>query len=309
LISPFTTFIQTLQIPSLRATSENRMPHKPIIELYYLFYFRPVSKASFHLKPPRRRHTYNMNPKVLLDWIIGTQSLEKTDRQRLETIRTRLSVLQKRHEEVDREKESKILTLEIQLVNATDEKFQQAETVKRLEEEITTLKQGNIKLEEAITNMEEENTRLVGQSAVVIEGLETKIRGLDDTVASIEKKLSFARGLIAHHKAKAEPALRQKRRIAMKLLACVMELDDDVAVPGEQRPVSAHRALEEAPIALSKAMGGSIFNPASSKSCPKKSMVPLSEDSDGEDREAISARPNPVAAGLVSRTDPSTQIT
>jgi hypothetical protein len=250
-----------------------------------------------------------MDPKVQLDWIIGTQSLEKTDRQRLETIRTNLSVLQTRHEEVDREKESKILTLEIQLVNATDEKFQQAETVKRLEEEITTLKQDNIKLEEAITNMEEENTRLVGQSAVVIEELETKIRGLDDTVASIEKKLSSARRLIAHHKEKAEPALRQKRRIAMRLLACVMELDDDVAVPGEQRPVSTRRALEEAPIALSKAMGVSIFTPASSKSCPKKSMVPLFEESDGEDSEAISARPNPVAAGLESRTDPSTQIT
>jgi len=278
-----------------------------------------------------------MDPGVQLDWIIGTQSLEKTDRQRLETIRTNISVLQKRHEEVDREKESKILTLEVQLVNTTGEKFQQAETVKRLEEENTTLKQDNIKLEEAntnlkeentrleeenttlkqdnikleedLTNIDEENTRLVGQSAVVIEGLEKKIRGLDDTVASIEKKLSAARGLIAHHKEKAEPALRQKRRIAMKLLACVVELDDDVAVPGEQRPVSALRALKEAPIALSKNMGVSIFTPASTKLCPKKSMLPLFEDSDGEDREAISARPNPVAAGLVSCTDPSNQIT
>jgi chromosome segregation ATPase len=257
-----------------------------------------------------------MDPKVQLDWIIGTQSLEKTDRQRLETIRTNLSVLQKRHEEVDREKESKILTLEVQLVNATGEKFQQAQTVKRLEEETTTLKQDiiklegdianmkeentrleeenttlkqdSIKLEEDITNMKEENTRFVGQSTVVIEGLETKIRGLDDTVASIEEKLSSARRVIAYQKQKAEPALRQKRRIAMKLLACVMELDDDVAVPGEQRPVSALRALEEAPIPLSKNMVGSIFTRASSKSCPKKSMVPLFEDFDREYMEAIS---------------------
>jgi hypothetical protein len=224
-------------------------------------------QPSFHFNPPLLRLTYNMGPKVLLHWIIGTQSLEKIDKQRLETVRTRLSVLQKRQEEIDREKESKILTLEVQLVNTAGEKVQQAETIKRLEEENTTLKQDIIKLEDDITNMKYENTRLVEQSAVVIEGLETKIRGLDDTVASIEKKLSFARRVIAHHKEKAEPALRQKRRIAMKLLACVMELDDDVAVPGEQRPVSAHRALEEAPIVLSKALGVSIFTPASSKLC------------------------------------------
>ncbi len=244
----------------------------------------------FQLNPPCLRHTSNTCPKVQLDWIIGSQSLEKTDRQRLETIRAYLSVLQKRHEEVDKEKESKILTLEVQLVNATGERFQQAETVKRLEEENTTLKQDNIKQEEDITNMKEESIRLAGQSAVVIEELETKVRGLDDTVASIKKKLSLARGIIAHHKEKAEPALRQKRRIAMKLLACVMELDNDVAVPGEQRPVSAHWALEEAPIALSKAMGNSIFSPASSKSCPKKPMVSLFDDSDGEDRDFISAQ-------------------
>jgi hypothetical protein len=101
-----------------------------------------------------------MDPKEQLDWIIGTQSLEKIDKQRLETIRTNVSILQKRHGEVAREKESKILTLEIQLVNTTGEKFQQAETVKRLEEENTTLKQDKIKLEEVVVNMKEENTRL-----------------------------------------------------------------------------------------------------------------------------------------------------
>jgi hypothetical protein len=256
-----------------------------------------------------------MDPKVQLDWIIGTQSLEKIDKQRLETIRTNVSILQKRHEEVAREKESKILTLEIQLVNTTGEKFQQAETVKKLEEENMTLKQDNVKLEEVVVNMKEEKTRLafseepLGQSAVVIEGLEKKVRGLEDTIASIEKKLNSARRVIAHHKEKAEPALRQKRRIAMKLLACVMELDDDVAVPGKQRPVSTSRALEEAPSASSQNMAISLFTSVSSKSCPKKSMVPFFEDSDGEDMEAISARPNPVATGLESRTDLSTQIT
>jgi hypothetical protein len=262
-----------------------------------------------------------MDPKVQLDWIIGTQSLEKVDKQRLETIRTNVSILQKRHEEVAREKESKILTLEIQLVNTTGEKAQQAETVKRLEVENTTLKQDKIKLEEIVVNMKEEivnikneNTRLafsdelVGQYTVVVEGLEKKVRGLEDTVASIEKKLSSARRVIAHHKEKAEPALRQKRRIAMKLLACVMELDNDVAVPGKQRPVSASRALEEAPVAPSKNTGLSLSNSIFSQSCPKKSMVASFEESDGDGVEAISTRPNPVAAGLESRTDHSTQI-
>ncbi|PMD15927.1 hypothetical protein NA56DRAFT_663436 [Hyaloscypha hepaticicola] len=243
------------------------------------------------------------------------KSLEKVDKQRLETIRKNVSILQKRHEEVAREKESKILTLGIQLVNTTGEKSQQDETVKQLEEENTTLKQDNVKLEEVIANMNEENTRLasseelVGQSAVVIEGLEKKVRGLEDTVASIDEKLNSARRVIAHHKEKAEPALRQKRRIAMMLLACVMELDGDVAVPRKQRPVSASRALEEAPVAPSKNTGLSLSNSIFSQSCPKKSMVPFFEESDGDYVKAISARPNPVAAGLESRTDHSTQIT
>jgi hypothetical protein len=182
-----------------------------------------------------------MDPKVQLDWIIGTQSLGKTDRQRLETISTNVSLLQKRHEEITREKESQILTLEIQLANTTGEKFQQAETVKRLEEENTTIKQDNIKLEEVIANMKEENTlhafseELVEQSAVIILGLEKKVCALEDNVASTEKKLHSARRLIAHHVRKAEPTLRQKRRIAMKLLTCVMELDEDVALSEKQR--------------------------------------------------------------------------
>ncbi len=113
-------------------------------------------------------------------------------------------------------------------------------------------------------NIREANIRhgfseeLVGQSAVVIKGLEKKICALEDTVASIEKKLNSAKQVIGHQKEKAEPALRQKRRIAMKLLTCVMELDDDVALPGKQRPVSASRALEEAPIAPSKNTGLSL---------------------------------------------------
>lgn len=217
-----------------------------------------------------------MDPKVQLDWIIGTQSLEKTDKQRLETLRSNVLILQKRHEEIAREKESKILTLEIQLVNTTAEKFQQAETVKRLEEENTTLKQDKIKLKEVVVNMKNDNTRLafsdelVGQSAVVIERLEKKIHALDDTVASIEKKLSSARRAIAHHKEKAEPALRQKRRIAMKLLACVMELDDYVAVPGKQRPAFSFPGLGRSSNLSLEKHGNFAFHPCLFKIVPKE---------------------------------------
>ena len=102
---------------------------------------------------------------------------------KLETIKTSITVLHERHEEVMREKESKILALQFQHIASTTEKASQDEKVKRLEEE-------KAELGEEVISLKEENKILVEInkiSSVVIENNDRVVRDLRWRLTVAEK--------------------------------------------------------------------------------------------------------------------------
>jgi actin-related protein len=206
------------------------------------------------------------------------------EKQRLEVIKTGIAVLQKSHEEVVNEMESKILAMELLAMNATNKKAQQKEKVEQLEE--------NANQKEELARRAGSN-ELTGQSAVVIEELREKVRNLEEKVGRLEKKLGGSRRPTVHQKERAMATQLQHRRIAMKLLASVMELDDDVTLPGKQRPISARLPSAEAPSTTSKTNPTLTGLPPTPEPTPQNSMLPFVG---GSEREDIEMFPSPTSA-------------
>jgi hypothetical protein len=194
------------------------------------------------------------------------------EKQRLEVVKTGVALLQKRHEEIVKDKEGKILAMEFQLMEATDEKRQHDEKIQRLEEENAKLKEENAQNAKA--------AELFDTATDIIINLRETIQGMEEKLAIQEKQLESAKRLVTHHKERALAKQRQDRRIAIKLLSSVMELDDDVALPGQQRPISARRSPAEVLSTRSKSTPTDL--PPTPMSTPQNSMLPFVTESDGE---------------------------
>jgi hypothetical protein len=232
------------------------------------------------------------DPLDQLQWIIGTQGFNLIEKQRLEAVKTGVALLQKRHEEIVKDKEGKILAMEFQLMEATDEKRQHDEKIQRLEEENAQ----NAKAAE-----------LFDTATDIIINLRETIQGMEEKLAIQEKQLESAKGLVTHHKERALAKQRQDRRIAIKLLSSVMELDDDVALPGQQRPISARRSPAEVPSPRSKSTPTDL--PPTPMSTPQNSMLPLVTESDGEEDRKIFPSPTSIATATESCPNQSGRTT
>ncbi|KAE9382138.1 hypothetical protein N431DRAFT_440921 [Stipitochalara longipes BDJ] len=231
-----------------------------------------------------------------LQWIIDTQGLDTTAKQRLETIKTSIAVLNNRHEEVMKKKESKILALEFQLISSASEKAQQTEKISQLEGEKTALYEENIQMKEenfGIIELRE----LVLKTAGIIEEQDQKLHNLEAKVATTERALVSARAVNLSLRGRVNGQQRRNRRIAMKLLASVMELNSDVAVPGRQRPTSERQSFERASPNRSDSNADPIQELHSPDSTPRYMVLPFIEDfSDSDDPASpISFVHNPTA--------------
>jgi hypothetical protein len=231
----------------------------------------PSTQPSVNMEPAGFPDPINQ-----LQWIIGTQGLELIDKQRLESVKTGVAVLQKRHGEIVIEKESKILALEFQLLKTSDEKAQQDENVKRFEEENAKLKEEVIKLKADSAAIEARAESWKTWSEELCKTGQRLMEALDVK----EKALESAKKINTNLKRRAEAKQRQDRRIAIKLLSSVMELDGDVAVPGKQRPVSERRSIEEAPPTEPKSDAPPAGILAAPRSTLKVTISPFVNDSE-----------------------------
>jgi hypothetical protein len=183
------------------------------------------------------------DPIEQLQWIINTQWLETINKQRLTSVKTSIEVSQRRNEEMMKEKERKILILEFQVTAKTTENTDLEEKVKQLERANAILQEENAMTAQLAELYQKVEARTVTQGEL--------IKHLEQKVALMEKKLNTAEQVQMRLKERENSRLRQHRRIAIKLLSSVMELDGDVALPGKQRHISARRS-PEAPSAPSK---------------------------------------------------------
>jgi hypothetical protein len=154
-------------------------------------------------------------------------------------IKITIGILNKRHEEVMREKESKILGLEFQLITSTNEKATQAEKIVQLEKEKDELYEQNMGLKRE--NADVELRELVHRATGVIEEQDQNINNLQVEIVEAKKSLKSAREVKVSLRGTVEGQLHRNKRIAKTLLATVMELGGDVAIPGKQRPFPRDR--------------------------------------------------------------------
>ncbi|KAN0121814.1 hypothetical protein V8E51_000140 [Hyaloscypha variabilis] len=259
--------------------------------------------GSLSKSPTTTESTTFPDPVSQLQWIIDTQGLDFTAKQRPETIKTTIGVLHKRHEEVMREKESKILGLEFQLITSTNEKAKQEEKIVQLEKEKDKLCQENMGLKRenaAVVELRE----LVHRATGVIEEQDQNIHNLQVEITEAKKSLKSAREVNMSLRGRVEGQLRRNRRIAKTLLATVMELDSDVAIPGKQRPFSERQVLERTSPRPSEPSIGELYYP---KSTSNNRVLCFMEDSEGDEDTLTSnsvATTFPLATTHASR-DPS----
>ena len=99
---------------------------------------------------------------------------------------------------------------------------------------------------------------------------------------------------------------RRNRRMALKLLPIVMELDSDVAIPGKQRHISERQSLDFPSPNAREPRARSATELRRPQPTPKKAISPFIQDSDDSDDNNI---PNLSITPPTSSTLHSSEVT